>query len=186
MLYFFLSVCYIPSNLIQNPSTFNKLNFNYYRFPLKDKARLEMWLKVCPKDTKVTEDSRLCDKHFQTSNFFQTPKKRFKKLNHDAVPLSELEEFVGKYHKQPRIELQGIQQQDSVGQQDSAYTSLDGQDSLSKEPRIEQQAIQRQDVGQQDSSRNSLDSRDSLSKESRIEQQDSSFSLDSSQFCEGK
>ena len=151
MLYFFLSACYSPSNLIPNPSTFNKLNFNYYRFPLKDKARLEMWLKVCPKDTKVTEDSRLCDKHFQTSNFFQTPKKRFKKLNHDAVPLSE---FVGKYHKQPRIELQGIQQQDSVGQQDSAYTSLD--------------------------------SRDGLSKESRIEQQDSSFSLDSSQFCEGK
>lgn len=81
-----------------------------------------MWLKVCPKGTIVGEDSRLCDKHFPTSNFFLTPKKRFKKLNHDAVPLSETAEFVGKYHKQPRIEQQGIEQ--DVGQQDSSCAFL--------------------------------------------------------------
>ncbi len=84
-----------------------------------------MWLKVCPEGTKVTTTSRLCDKHFPTSSFFQTPKKRFKKLNHDAVPLPDSVGFLGKY----KIDSQ-VQEQDAGCTSEDTHFSDNGRDLI--------------------------------------------------------
>ena len=65
-----------------------------YRFPLKDQIRLQAWKAICTSGFIPDESSRLCSKHFATSSFFQTPRKRYKKLNFDAIPNDAISEEV--------------------------------------------------------------------------------------------
>lgn len=52
-----------------------------FRFPLKNKQLLELWLKVCPPGFQPNAFSLLCRKHFELECFVLTPDRTFRKLN---------------------------------------------------------------------------------------------------------
>ncbi len=56
------------------------------RFPLNDPARLQSWIGICYDGFIPTKRSRMCGKHFPVTSFFQSPRKRYRKLNFNAVP----------------------------------------------------------------------------------------------------
>ena len=59
-----------------------------FRFPLNDPVRLPLWKILCRDGYIPNNRSRICGKHFPESSCFLTPKKRFKKLNPNAIPIA--------------------------------------------------------------------------------------------------
>ena len=59
-----------------------------FRFPHNDPVRLQLWKLICRDGYIPNNRSRICGKHFPESSMFSQSKKRFKKLNPDAIPIA--------------------------------------------------------------------------------------------------
>ena len=55
---------------------------------------MQQWIDICPKGFKPTKRSRMCGKHFEKSMCFETPQKRYRNLNRNAIPSIAIENLV--------------------------------------------------------------------------------------------
>ena len=46
----------------------------FYRFPMNDQSKLELWVKAVGRKGFIpNKNSRLCHEHFKTSDFYENP-----------------------------------------------------------------------------------------------------------------
>ena len=78
---FFVHNLCILENLIYNNV--------YYRFPLKDTARMKEWLKLCPSNIEPEKKRHaLCSKHFRRDQYLNVTANK-PRLIHNAVPFQK-------------------------------------------------------------------------------------------------
>jgi len=60
-------------------------DISFHRFPKED-TRRAMWLRVCDEDFEPNQNSLLCSRHFEPSQFFVHPAMKKRRLNYNAIP----------------------------------------------------------------------------------------------------